>query len=757
MSEPDRSTRLFRKAENCCAVAHADRAALLVDGAAYFDAFRRAAELAERSIMILAWDFDSRTALGFDAKNEVTVALGDFLNALVRRRRRLRVYVLDWDYPMIFGRDREFPPLYGLGWRPHRRVHFRFDDSHPLAGSHHQKIVVIDDKLAFVGGLDLTSRRWDTPEHRPNDPRRITTSKPYPPFHDLMVALDGPAAHALAEIARKRWRNATGEKVRPVTGAADPWPASLAPDFTGVSVGIACTAPAVNGEAGVRHVERLYLDMIARAKRYIYIENQYFTSQKIGEALRARLAQPDGPEIVLVTRLLSHGWLEEMTMHVLRTRLIRDLRAADRYGRLHVYYPYVEGLAEGSCIDAHSKLMAVDDEWLRVGSANLSNRSMAVDTECDVAVEAAGAPRAASAIRGVRDRLLAEHLGVPPDSVAREIERSGSMGAAIAALRSERRTLRPLAELPEWSDALVSAAAIADPERPVSLDRLVEQFAPGAEMRRGAPIWRTGLIGAAVVVALTLAWRYTPLADLVTGDKVVEWAEAFAGYWWAPLVIAAAYTPASIIMFPRPLITLAAVVAFGPWLGFLYAMSGVLLAAVAGYYAGRLFDRNTVRRIAGRRLNRLTRVLRERGLLAMTAMRLVPLAPFTVESVVAGAIRIKPWHFVLGTFLGMLPGTLTATVFGHQIEAALRDPARINYWLIGGVVALFGVATLLVRRWFTRTGPVADGAREASRSDESALRKLLDTAGRMQRDAVQRDADAATRSSRATDQRASSA
>ena len=751
MPEPDRSASLFRPGENCCAVAHADRAALLVDGAAYFDAFRHAADLAERSIMILAWDFDSRTWLGFDAKNEVTAALGDFLNALARRRRRLQVHVLDWDYPMIYGHDREFPPLFGLGWRPHRRVHLRFDDSHPLAGSHHQKIVVIDDKLAFVGGLDLTSRRWDTPEHRPNDPRRMTASKPYPPFHDTMLAVDGTAARALADIARKRWRSATGKRVRPVAVAADPWPASLAPDFTDVTVGIACTAPAVNGEAGVRHVERLYLDTIARAKRYIYIENQYFTSPKIGEALGARLAQPDGPEIVLVTRLLSHGWLEEMTMHVLRTRLIRDLRAADRYGRFHVYYPHVDGLAEGTCIDTHSKLMAVDDEWLRVGSANLSNRSMGVDTECDVVVEAAAAPRAAHAIRGARDRLLAEHLGVPPDSVAREIERSGSMSAAIATLRGEGRMLRPLTELQEWSDAVVSAASIADPEQPVSLDSLVEQFAPHTEVRRAVPLWRTALIGAAVLVVLTLAWRYTPLAELVTGDKVIEWAEAFAGYWWAPLAIAAAYTPASITMFPRPLITLAAVVAFGPWLGFLYAMSGILLAALAGYYAGRLFDRNTVRRIAGRRLNRLTEVLCERGLLAMTAVRLVPIAPFAVESIVAGAIRIKPSHLVLGTFFGMLPGTLTATIFGDQIEAALHDPARINYWLIGGVIALLAVATLLVQRWLKHKDLVADRAPVAPRSDESALRKVVDPASR-----TQRDADPATRSHRPTDQRASS-
>jgi phosphatidylserine/phosphatidylglycerophosphate/cardiolipin synthase-like enzyme len=156
------STReLFRPGDNCCAVARADRVALVIDAQAYYEAFMRACERAEREILILAWDFDSRTGLVFGEDGRCLTTIGEFLNGLARRKRRLQIHILDWDYPMIFGKDREFLPLYGLSWKHHRRVHFRFDDTHPLAGSHHQKIVAIDDKLAFVGGLDLTSRRWD--------------------------------------------------------------------------------------------------------------------------------------------------------------------------------------------------------------------------------------------------------------------------------------------------------------------------------------------------------------------------------------------------------------------------------------------------------------------------------------------------------------------------------------------------------------------------------------------------------------------
>ncbi len=171
MPDTQREASIFRPGANCWRTARAQRLAVLVDGEEYFAAFAAAAERAERSILILAWDFNSRMALRVSRQGE-SLVLGEFLNSLVRRRPRLEVRVLIWDYPMIFGTDREFPPIYGLGWKPHRRVKVRYDNTHPVAACHHQKIVVIDDRVAFCGGLDLTVKRWDTREHRAGDPRR---------------------------------------------------------------------------------------------------------------------------------------------------------------------------------------------------------------------------------------------------------------------------------------------------------------------------------------------------------------------------------------------------------------------------------------------------------------------------------------------------------------------------------------------------------------------------------------------------------
>jgi phospholipase D1/2 len=155
-------------------------------------------------------------------------------------------------------------------------------------------------------------------------------------------------------------------------------------------------------------------------------------------------------------------------------------------------------------------------------------------------------------------------------------------------------------------------------------------------------------------------------------------------------------------MFPRPVLTLFTVIAFGPWLGFAYSMTGILGAALATYYLGRALPHKAVKRLAGEKLDEMSKVLRQHGLIAVLAVRILPAAPFAVEGIVAGAVRINVCHYAAGTLLGMLPGTLTTTVFGDQIATALEDPTRINYWIVGGVILLFIVLTALVRHWFSK-------------------------------------------------------
>lgn len=741
---------LFQPGHNCWRVEPARRAAFMVDGDNYFRAFVEAARKAKRSILITGWDFHSRTRLLCSDPENCELELGDFLNELARRNRHLHIHVLIWDYPMIFGLDREWAPFYGLGWQPHRRVHFRYDNTHPTGGSHHQKIVVIDDAVAFNGGIDLTYRRWDTNRHSPNDEHRHVKGTAYPPFHDLMMAVEGDAARALGEIVRERWRKATGETLRPPAAqrriirrraAAEEmktsrWPGSLSVHLKDVQVGISRTEPAVNGHAGVREIEALYLDMIAAAKQSIYIENQYFTADRIGDALAARLAEPDGPEIIVVLRELSHGWLEELTMQTLRTRLVKKLRDADKHNRFRAFYPFIAGLKEGTCIDVHSKMIVVDDDIVRIGSANLANRSMGMDTECDLTIEACGREDVQEQIRGLRSLLLAEHLGFEVAEVCEAVASAGNLRDAIDRLQHEDRTLKPLEEQAEISETLLNVISVADPEKPVELTDLAQIFSSKetgmADRHAGAfvtnepgskhsldlpsgPSWGKLAGIAAALIALTALWQFTPLAEYLDGNRITGWARDVGKAWWVPIATVLAFTPASYVMFPRPLITLFAVIAYGPIWGFIIAMTGIQIAAWSNYVAGQRLAPGTIRRMAGAKLDRILQVLRRRGVIAMTALRLVPLAPFAVEGVIAGAIRMRMWEFLLGTAIGILPGTLTSTVFGDQLSTWLEDPGRINYWAIGFVLFLLGGASWYVRRWLISSASTSErhGVRDA--------------------------------------------
>ena len=216
------------------------------------------------------------------------------------------------------------------------------------------------------------------------------------------------------------------------------------------------------------------------------------------------------------------------------------------------------------------------------------------------------------------------------------------------------------------------------------------------------PAWGTILVIALVVAGLFALWHFTPLAEHVAPERVFNWAETFGQQWWAPLAVIAAYTPACFTMFPRPLITLFAVIAFGPVFGFAYGMTGILFAALVTYMVGVTLPADTLDRLAGPKMKSLAGILRRRGLIASVATRVVPVAPFAIVGFAAGHIGISLSDFMLGTFIGLLPGTLTTTVFGDQIQAALEDPSRINWSLVVGIVLWFVVMALVLRRWVER-------------------------------------------------------
>jgi len=697
--------KLLDSSRNCYREVKARRAAFIVDGQAYFRAVHESLQKARRRIFIVGWDLHSDLRLvRKEDHGGWPRSLGAFLNRLVSEKKGLHVYLLNWDFAMIYALEREFFPRYKFKWRTHRRIHFLLDGNHPVGASQHQKMVVVDDAVAFAGGFDLSKWRWDTPAHRPDDERRVDPDgKPYPPFHDVMMIVDGPAAATLGEVARKRWSDAGGEP--PVDGqpdaSDDPWPASVDPDLEGVPVAVARTLPAYRNRQGVREVEQLYIDSIAAARRSIYIENQYFSSHRVGQALKKRLAESDGPEVVVVLPEKTGGWLEQHTMDVLRGRVLRELREADRHDRLRTYYPR---LAEDphSSLMVHAKVMVIDDTFVRVGSSNLSNRSMGLDSECDLAIAAGTRETVRSAIVRFRNRLIAEHLDVDSDRVAEAMEKSDSLIRAIESLSGGERTLVALSgEAPPEVDERVPESELLDPEKPVEPEELLD-YMIGPEQqplayRRILKIVLT-IFGIFLLAGL---WRWTPLGEWLDIASVKTAAEWIRQQPMTPLLVVAGYVLGGLVAFPVTLMIIATVLVFGTWWGLFYALIGSELSAVAVFWIGRLVGQDTVRRFSGSLINRFSNSLSKSGsgLMAVITFRIVPVAPFSVVNLVAGVSEIRLKDFALGTLVGMVPGVVAIVLLADRIAASLRTPDLGHFTLLAVLALAVVLGLVWLRRW----------------------------------------------------------
>ncbi|OWY80045.1 phospholipase D-like domain-containing protein [Rhodococcus sp. BUPNP1] len=462
----------------CWRIARAERLTCIVDAADYFRHAKSAMLRAEKRIMLIGWDFDTRIKFEPDgATLEGPNKLGEFLEWLPERRPDLDIYLLKWNIGAFSALARGMTPVFVLDWLTDPRLHFEIDGAHPVGAAHHQKILVVDDSIAFCGGIDMTVDRWDTPDHPDRSKyRREPSGKRYGPWHDVTTAVDGDAARTLGDQARARWKAATGEELDPVPEPEPIWPDDLEPTLHGVDVGIARTLPAYDGKDGVHEIEALYLSVIEKARHTLYLESQYLASRRIADALAERLQEPDGPEIVVVIPRNAEGWLERKAMDGARRALLHMLWEADVHGRFAAYYPVTAG---GEPIYVHAKVVVMDETLLRIGSSNLNNRSMGFDTECDLAIESAepgdAVGRAAVELRNI---LVAEHLDVDPEVIAEATKDGGSLISTIERLRGPGRSLRPFEPgTVSDEDSVLAESALADPERASrSFGRRIERF-----------------------------------------------------------------------------------------------------------------------------------------------------------------------------------------------------------------------------------------------------------------------------------------
>lgn len=701
----------------------ATRLALIQDAAATFAAIASAIEGARRSVFIIGWDIDSRTVLRPD-DDQPTARLLPLLLHCLDRRPELEIFVLLWDYSIIYAWEREPQPTSQFG-DAHPRLHFALDGSHASGASHHQKIVVVDDCVAFLGGVDLTTHRWDTPAHAPVDQRRrLLDGQLYEPFHDVHVGLAGPAAGAMGELARARW-TADARQPRPAPTAAcdepgERWPASLQVDATFVEVGLARTLVLHDDPAPVKEIAALTVAAIAAAQRFIYAENQYLTSEVVARALALRLREEHGPEIVIVLPKAESGWKEQGSMGILRAQMAEDLVRQDRHRRLRLLTPLVSDGTLSRCVAVHSKVLVIDDRLAKIGSANFTSRSLGLDSECDLAIEAYDG-RSRAFVASVRNRLLGEHLGRGEAEVAADL----AGRASLLRLVDSQATSAPrrLVPAPMTNDALFDFAvlegAMVDPAEPWSTQALLERAVPVSLRRRLARRWLRPVLLIALGLAVWAALRtWHPLTQAVhtAVDGTISF---FAGQPAGPLLAALFVLVASAVFVPITLLATATLAVFGLWPGVLVAWVGAVLSASLSHRLGGRIGPRVLRWLPDRVERSLRHYLQRRGFWAVILMRLLPLGNFAVLNLAAGALGVHWRSFVLGNMVGLLPGMLGLGIVVDRVRATIGRPTPANIAVSLGVLAVLVAVTVVLKRRYRPH--VAGGGEPVRQSGQGRL------------------------------------
>jgi uncharacterized membrane protein YdjX (TVP38/TMEM64 family) len=212
---------------------------------------------------------------------------------------------------------------------------------------------------------------------------------------------------------------------------------------------------------------------------------------------------------------------------------------------------------------------------------------------------------------------------------------------------------------------------------------------------------KAGIV-AVVVVALVLAWRYTPLAELADPDWLRARMADIAEASWGPVLVIAIYVVAGLVAFPVMLLIAVTAATFGAWPGMLYAAAGSMASALVTYLIGRRLGADLLRNLLGPRINRISRGIARRGVLAVAAIRLVPVAPFTLVNLVAGASRVRPVDYLLGTALGMASGIALMSTLGSQVFDVLSDPSWTEGLLFVALIAVWVGISLAFQLLVTR-------------------------------------------------------
>ncbi len=683
---------LFAKGRNCFAETSVDAAHLVVDTGNYYAEAYEVLRKARHAVYILGWDFHSQISLlpGEEDADPPAELLG-LLRAITEKTPDLQIYILVWYANPFYSLDREKFIRFKMLEESFANVHLVFDNELPISASHHQKILVVDDTIAYCGGMDFTDARWDLPEHRPQDERRVKVGgAPYGPYHDVDVRVRGEASRTLGEMFRARWKATTGETLpvppRVDASAFDDLPWSL----PAVPCAVSRTMPAYKDRKEVCETRRMILDLLAAATRHIYIENQYLTSREVTRALCARLRKEDCPTITIVLPRINPQGPGNKLLMMHRNVMLWELRRADKAGKLGIFSPLAE---DDGQIYVHTKLLSVDDTYLTVGSSNLTARSLGLDSECDVTFDASGSPEASDALRFWKSRLLAEHAGMSEeemDALLRDdladlhhvISGRPQSGRRLEALESHKPT-----SLERW----MVNVELSDYQQPLLFDFTVDAV-------RKPLLWaRHPLLRHAFIVIGTIIGLFFLIAVLLNATPLQSWAEAILTFDTAavlresrfdPFIVPLVYVGMGLLCVPMNFLMFATALLFPTVPSLLYIWIGMILSAVVNYGVGMLLGKKILHRFFHRSIAKISAAMEKKEFLSFAILRMIPVAPFGLINVIAGAYGARFFPFITGTFVGILPGSVLLVFFQRTLLGVIANPTTGNVLLLGAYCLL---------------------------------------------------------------------
>lgn len=702
--------KFFQPGRNCWQTGHAVKAALLIDCANYYRALYYALCNARHSISILGWDIDSRIELlrGEEARNrEFPVRLFNLINRKAKENPDLKIYLDRWNYSIFFLQERE--PFSSFKWRflTPSNVYYCADYKIPFSGCHHQKVVVVDNQIAFCGGMDIALGRWDYREHHIKVKERVDPGgffnpfkkKAYEPYHDIQLMVSGPVVDILSQLVAERWERATGYKPDPVVlkkhEGESFWPESVKPHFENIEVAVARTVPRTKSAPAIREIRNIYLEEISKAEKSIYIENQYLTSLDIATALNQRLKEIPDLNVLIVSSDHPRGFMEHKAMWSGRVKFCDTAEKNIQPSRFAVTYPVSQEEGGIKTIHIHSKIMIVDDRFFHVGSSNLNNRSMGFDTECDMIIEGKDEGERAM-IATLRNNLIREHTGRTEKEIASLLGQPASLDKLLTPLKTSRQHLLRIDNDPYRKISLAEpAVAIGDPGE--------------ARILVNIPLMQSLTVALLIglVILAIWSWRDPLFSEILNQDNIIGWIQNARQSHWSLLWVMAIYILAGAIFFPVTLLNLTTAIVFGPFYGIGMALAGSLASASAAFFAGHFISEKILHPFQII-IEKIRYYAKKGGIMGMTLIRLIPLAPFTLVNLIFGICRVSYTDYIIATVLGLLPGIFAKAMFGGALGHLWEDPEpRVIFYVAGSLllwVLIIWVSQRIVRRYKLETG-----------------------------------------------------